>query len=114
MKQLIRIEEIMIFAISIYLFSMLGFSWWLFPLLLFVPDIFMIGYIRGTEIGAIIYNIGHHRGINLILYFIGILLGLKILALIGMMLFAHSTMDRVFGYGLKFMDAFKHTHLDHI
>ncbi|TAG51385.1 MAG: DUF4260 family protein, partial [Runella slithyformis] len=30
---------------------------------------------------------------------------------IGIILFAHSAMDRIAGYGLKYEDAFKHTHL---
>ncbi len=31
--------------------------------------------------------------------------------LIGIILFAHQTMDRIAGFGLKFFDNFKHTHL---
>jgi hypothetical protein len=30
---------------------------------------------------------------------------------IGGMLFAHSSLDRVMGFGLKFTDSFNHTHL---
>jgi hypothetical protein len=33
------------------------------------------------------------------------------LALSGVILFGHSSMDRIFGYGLKFSDNFKNTHL---
>ncbi len=33
------------------------------------------------------------------------------LQLIGLVLLAHSSFDRVFGYGLKFADSFKNTHL---
>ena len=28
-----------------------------------------------------------------------------------LILFGHSSLDRVFGYGLKYTDAFQHTHL---
>lgn len=34
--------------------------------------------------------------------------------LAGVILFAHASMDRIFGYGLKYADDFKHTHLQEI
>lgn len=45
------------------------------------------------------------------IYFIGLMLDLRIMMLIGVILFAHSSLDRVFDYGLKYKDDFKHTHL---
>ena len=114
MKKLIQSEEVMIVALSIYLFSLLNQPWWLFLVLLLVPDIFMLGYIIDTKIGAIIYNIGHHRGISVAIFLLGMVLQLNVVSLIGVILFAHSSMDRIFGYGLKFSDAFTHTHMDNI
>lgn len=114
MKKMIQSEEVMIFALSIYLFSLLNQPWWLFLVLLLVPDIFMLGYIIDTKIGAIIYNIGHHRGISVAIFLLGMVLQLNVVSLIGVILFAHSSMDRIFGYGLKFSDAFTHTHMDNI
>ena len=32
----------------------------------------------------------------------------------GIILFGHASMDRIFGYGLKFSDNFKHTHLGNL
>jgi hypothetical protein len=37
-----------------------------------------------------------------------------LLSVIGVILFGHSAMDRIFGYGLKFDDDFKNTHLGRI
>jgi hypothetical protein len=37
-----------------------------------------------------------------------------ILILIGVILFSHAALDRVFGYGLKYADSFKNTHLGKI
>ena len=34
--------------------------------------------------------------------------------LVGILLFAHSCFDRVWGYGLKYTDSFQHTHLGKI
>ncbi|WP_257670086.1 DUF4260 domain-containing protein [Parapedobacter tibetensis] len=41
----------------------------------------------------------------------GIWLHIPLLALTGAIMFGHSAMDRIFGYGLKFWDNFKNTHL---
>ena len=45
------------------------------------------------------------------LFFIGILLIERNLEIAGIILFGHSSMDRIFGYGLKQFLGFKYTHL---
>jgi hypothetical protein len=37
-----------------------------------------------------------------------------VLALAGVIIFAHSSLDRALGYGLKFSDSFTNTHLGRI
>ncbi len=114
MKTLIRLEEFAFFLFSIYLFSLLAYPWWVFPVLLFVPDLGMLGYLAGPGLGAVIYNFVHHRGLALIYYVAGLALALPPLALAGVIIFGHSSLDRALGYGLKFPDAFAHTHLGRI
>lgn len=111
MKQLIRVEELLMFALGMVLFSWLDYAWWIFAALLFVPDVSMLGYLINEKTGAGIYNIFHHKGFALVLYFLGLFLGWEIMALLGVILFSHASMDRFFGYGLKFADSFQHTHL---
>jgi len=111
MKNIIRLEEIALFGFSIYLFALLDFRWWLFPLLLLLPDLGAVGYIANSKVGAFIYNVVHHRGISIATYIIGALINQPMLQLLGIILFAHSTIDRVFNYGLKYADNFNHTHL---
>ena len=111
MTQLIHLEELGLFLFSIYLFSLLPFPWWYFPLLLFVPDLSIAGYLAGPRAGAAIYNLVHHRALNLLLYVAGIMIAAPILSLAGIIMFAHSSLDRVLGYGLRFPDAFGNTHL---
>jgi len=41
----LKLEEITIFLLCIFLFNQLNFSWWWFPALLFLPDIGMIAYL---------------------------------------------------------------------
>lgn len=71
----------------------------------------MAGYLSGPRVGALIYNIVHHRALALLLFGAGLWFAVPILALVGVLMFAHSSLDRLLGYGLKFADAFQHTHL---
>ena len=114
MKTLVRLEETGFFLFSIYLFSLSPYPWWYFPLLLFVPDLSMIGYVAGPRLGAFIYNFIHHRALALLYYVAGVLLALPVLSLIGIIIFAHSSLDRALGYGLKYPDGFGNTHLGKI
>ena len=114
MENLIKLEELGLFILTIYLFIQLEYPWWLYPLLLFIPDISILGYMGSETSGAYIYNFLHHRGIAVILYIAGTLISQPVMALIGLILFAHSSLDRIFGYGLKHTAGFKHTHLGRI
>ena len=111
MKFILQSEECLMFVLSIYLFSLLDFSWWLYPALLLVPDIGMAGYLFNSKTGATLYNIFHHKGIALTLGLMGLLLTNHWFMLMGIIFFGHSCMDRMFGFGLKYPDSFKHTHL---
>lgn len=111
MKTILRLEEFGLFLFSIYLFGLLRFPWWYYPVLFFVPDVSMLGYLAGPRMGALIYNFVHHRALALLYYVLGLSLGMPGLALAGIIIFAHSSLDRALGYGLKFSDSFTNTHL---
>jgi len=111
MKTIIRLEELAMFVISLVLFLHTGTAWWWFPVLIFLPDISMIGYLFGPVTGAYIYNIAHHKAVALVIIGIGYFMNFEYLYLCGLILFAHSYMDRLFGYGLKLKEGFQFTHL---
>ena len=111
MKNLIRIEEFFYFLLSIFLFTKLDIAWWWYPVLFLLPDIGMLGYLHNTKSGAVIYNLIHHKGAALAAYMIGAIIGNQILQVVGLILFGHSSLDRVLDYGLKYADSFHHTHL---
>jgi hypothetical protein len=111
MKILLRLEELGVFLFSIYLFSRLPYAWWVYPVFFFAPDLSMVGYLGGPRVGAAVYNFIHHRALALGLYVLGELGSLPILALIGVLLLGHASLDRVLGYGLKLPDDFTSTHL---
>lgn len=114
MKKIVSLESLGLFLLSIFLFSQLSYAWWVFPALLLLPDLSMIGYAFGPKFGAILYNIFHHQLLGIALYLVGIYGQLEVLQLIGIILFAHSAMDRIFGYGLKYYSGFQDTHLGKI
>lgn len=109
----IKLEEAVITALSIYFLSQhaLGLSLWIWVLLFFSPDISMIGYVFSTKAGAYTYNLFHHRGIAFAVVALGFYTKQELWTSVGILLFAHSSFDRMLGYGLKYNDAFKHTHL---
>lgn len=113
MKSLIKIEEAAITVISVYFLTRynLGLSFWVWIPLFFAPDIAMIGYFGGTRLGAVFYNLVHHRAVGPALAGIGLLISKDIFLSVGILLFAHSSFDRMMGYGLKYDDNFRHTHL---
>jgi len=111
MKFLINLEELAKLAAA-YLCSLyLGYSWWTYLALLLLPDLSMLGYLLGPKVGAWAYNLFHHQGLALLTGAAGFALGIPEWQLAGLVLFGHSAMDRAFGYGLKYTDSFKHTHL---
>lgn len=111
MKGLIKFEEVAMLAFSAWLFSTTGYAWYWFWVFLLAPDISMIGYLAGPRIGAWSYNFFHHKALGLFLIFAGWFALAPLITAVGIVLFGHSSMDRAFGYGLKFSDDFKHTHL---
>lgn len=113
MAFILKMEEIAITAISIYLLTIfnLGLPVWIWVLLFFSPDLSILAYLLGTSIGAFVYNLFHHRGIALIFVAIGLYLNNDTYTAAGVLLFSHSSFDRMMGYGLKFNDDFKHTSL---
>lgn len=114
MKNLIKLEEVAMFGFSIVLFSMTSFAWWWYPILILTPDIGMIGYLAGSKVGAFTYNLFHHKAVAILILCLGWFFGSFWLELIGIILFGHSSLDRILGYGLKYLDSFKHTHLGRI
>lgn len=111
MKKLLKLEELSQFVGAIVLFSQLDYSWWVFPVCLLLPDLSMLGYFINPRIGAYLYNIFHHKLVAISIGLLGFYIGSEMLLLAGLILFAHASMDRIFGYGLKYIDDFKHTHL---
>ena len=111
MKKIIAVEELFLVLLCIFLFRSLDYAWWWFVLFFFAPDLSMIGYLAGPRVVAVTYNIVHHKAVAIAVYIGGVALASAPVQFAGLILLAHSSFDRVLGYGLKYPDAFEHTHL---
>ena len=122
MKNLIRVEEFAQFALCLFALILNHVPWWAYIILLIGPDISMLGYLINPRVGAISYNFFHHKAFALLLilgttfsdlhtYLASTTPRENALLLAAIILYGHASMDRIFGYGLKFGDNFQHTHL---
>jgi hypothetical protein len=114
MKNLLKLEELSLLGLSLFLFSGLDYGWGWYALLFLTPDLSMVGYLANPRLGAWTYNLIHHKGLAVALYVLGSLSSIPWLMFAGTLLLGHSSFDRVFGYGLKHEDAFQNTHLGRI
>jgi hypothetical protein len=108
------LESIAIFIGSLLIYLFLSGNWIIFLVLLLAPDIFMIGYLKNSQVGSIIYNIGYVYAWPIVLIIIGILIKFNLLILFSLIWMTHISMDRAMGYGLKYPSDFKDTHMQRI
>ena len=120
MKTLLRIEDLALFVGFSSLFFLTPYAWWWYLVLVLAPDLGMIGYAVNTRVGAFSYNLLHNRiiGVGLLMLSAPVLYNASYveswmypLFAAGSIILAHASLDRMFGYGLKYTDHFKHTHL---
>ena len=114
MKVVLKLEEAAMLFLSYLAFIHLDLPGWWYWVFLLAPDVSMLGYLINPKVGAISYNIAHHKAIAIAILVIGFLLPSTGLQFVGIIMFGHSSMDRLLGYGLKFPDSFHHTHLGYI
>jgi hypothetical protein len=113
-KILLRLEGLVILLLSLYFYNYLHASWLVFMVLLFIPDVSMIGYLRNKEIGAIVYNLGHNYILGMGVILTGLAIQNTTLLSLGLILTSHMGIDRALGFGLKYKTGFNYTHLQKI
>ena len=110
-SRLLRVESFAALAGAVTAYWFLGGNWWLFALLLLAPDLSMLAFTAGEKTGAKVYNIAHTYSVAAVLGAIGWFGGIGWLVPVALIWIAHIGMDRVLGYGLKYPQSFKDTHL---
>jgi hypothetical protein len=111
---LLRAEEAVLLTLTVFAYQHLHYSWLLFVLLFFAPDLSMLGYLINTRIGAATYNFAHTLTLALVLLLASYVEQWHQITPLALIWVAHIAFDRLLGYGLKYPTAFKDTHLHRI
>jgi Domain of unknown function (DUF4260) len=82
-----------------------------FVVLLLMPDLAMLGYLRGTRSGTISYNLVHTLIGPLLMIGYAFLGQSPWLLPYGLIWTSHIGLDRMLGFGLKYPTRFNDTHL---
>jgi hypothetical protein len=113
-RGLLRLEGAALLLVAVTAYARSGSSWGLFAALFLVPDLSLLFYFLGTRAGAAGYNAAHSTLAPLALAFASIALAQPMGLSVAAIWLAHIGFDRALGYGLKYVDAFSHTHLGQI
>lgn len=110
---ILRVEGLALAAVAVAVYRMSGWAWgWvLLGTAFLAPDFGVLGYLVGRRTGAWLYNLTHTTVLPLAwglwLWKSGATASLALPAL----WLAHIGFDRLLGFGLKYPDDFKITHL---
>ncbi len=86
--------------------------WVLFACLFLVPDLSLLTYLRRpSAVASVIYNVMHSYVPPSLLGVLAALFHSALLGELGLIWIAHISMDRMFGYGLKYPTSFQFTHI---
>jgi hypothetical protein len=111
---LLRLEgaAVFLFATALYAGQSAGWLWYL--VLILAPDLSALGYVLNPRLGSALYNMVHTYAVPAALAGAALLLGSAPALAVALIWIAHIGADRALGFGLKYPDAFKDTHLNHV
>jgi len=113
-RGILRAEHLALLMAGVWLWVANGGPPLLLVPALLLPDLSMVGYLRGPRTGAVTYNAVHNLVLAAAVVGVGLWQGFAWLVLVGAVLVAHVGMDRALGYGLKLPTDFRDTHLGRI
>jgi hypothetical protein len=111
----LRLESLVVVIAAVALYFHGDYAVWAFLVFLLAPDVSLAGYLAGPRVGAVTYNLAHTYAFPVALAAGCLLAGEPGLPVqIALIWAAHIGIDRVLGLGLKYLTAFKDTHLGRI
>jgi hypothetical protein len=113
-RLLLHAEGAFIFALTLWFYRAGHYPWWLFAALFLAPDFFMLGYLKGAQVGAATYNLVHTLAAPVFLLLVALLLPSPASVPCALIWLSHIGFDRMLGYGLKYPTFFKDTHLQRV
>ena len=110
-RHLLRIEGLAALGAALGVYFVLEGPVWLLLVLALAPDLSMVGYLAGPEVGARTYNLVHTYTLPLALGAWAVWADVQLAMLIAAVWAGHIGADRLVGYGLKYESGFRNTHL---
>ena len=111
---ILRAEGLALLGLATWAFALTVHSWWLYGVLFLAPDLSFAANLVGPRIGALIYNSMHTTLLPALLAAIGLASGSTLALALAAIWVAHIGIDRALGFGLKYADNFRSTHLGRI
>jgi len=111
---LLRLEGLLVAAVTAVLYARTGASWWLFAAVWLAPDLSMLGYLASPCRGARVYNAFHTYVGPAVLALGALLLRAHGVLPVALIWANHIGVDRLLGFGLKYADGFGFTHLGRV
>lgn len=111
---LLRLEGLLVLAATLLIYAtLLHGHWWIFAVFFLAPDLSMLGYaVRDRPaFAAALYNAAHTYVLPLLLALAAWKADWRTGELSAAIWAAHIAFDRLLGFGLKYPQPFKQTHL---
>ena len=111
---LLRLEGLLVLAATLSAYAaILHGRWWIFAVFFLVPDLALVGYAAKDRTGfaAALYNAAHTYVLPLLLAMGAWKAHWRTGELSALIWTAHIAFDRLLGFGLKYPQSFKETHL---
>lgn len=108
---LLKLEGFAVFLLALFIYWQQSCGWTLFWSTVLLPDLALLGYLVNAKVGATAYNITHSKLLPSALAVVAIVMGNALFSALALIWFVHIVVDRVLGYGLKYPEGFKVTHL---
>jgi hypothetical protein len=113
-RVVLRLEGLCLLIAASVAYAKFGLGWGTFALFFLTPDISFFGYLAGSKVGAVSYNLAHSYIGAITCLAAGVVVPAPTILCIGLIWCAHIGFDRALGYGLKYPDGFGFTHLGRI
>jgi len=110
-RWILRLEGLAMLAMAVAAYSQYGMGWKVFFIYFLLPDVGFIGYLLGPQVGAVTYNLTHSSVGPVVCLLVALITASPVTIAIGLIWLAHIGFDRALGYGLKYSQGFRFTHL---
>jgi hypothetical protein len=113
-RRLLQAEGAVVFAAALALYVDADFSVLALVLAFLAPDLAFLAFLIGPRAGAIAYDVAHLEAWPVLLGAVGLLADEPLPVQVALIWLAHLGLDRALGYGLRYPDAPRESHLDRV